>query len=513
MKELSISLKIIFNNQLNWLLVFAPIALFGAKTEKLGEAACFLFAGLALIPFAERLSMVTEQVAEHTNETIGALLNATFGNAPEFLISSAALRSGLYRIVQLTLLGSVLCNLLFVFGLSCLIGGMRWQVQELRITSGNTSIGMLLLSTMGLLLPAALKMGSETVHTEDDKKYDNGDVDFINPSDVAFSRCNSLVMAVGYICYLIFQLGSHKEEFEYGGDEYAVYGGGHNIVRTPNYDGGRKKAAPRRNMFCKKYCFFMNFCPNDRERDESYDQLGNHTHRSSRDYYDDDDDDNTSMPQSLEDGEDHGTDGLINGGGGGGGMETSLKLRRKVQDTVEDNQDFEHKEAPEPDEPIMSMRMGLLWLGIITMCISLLSDVIVDSIDGFATRSKLSEVFTSVVVIPYFSNIAEQVSAVIFAYRNKMDLCVGVTVGSAVQIAQFVMPGCVLVGWIMDRPMTLYYRSYETICLLLGVLCVAAVLQGGTTNWLAGVVFIGLYLMIAAGFCFHVQEDLTDEMD
>lgn len=156
----------------------------------------------------------------------------------------------------------------------------------------------------------------------------------------------------------------------------------------------------------------------------------------------------------------------------------------------------------------MSMRMGILWLGIITMCISSLSDVIVDSIDGFASKSHLSEIFTSVVVIPYFSNIAEQVSAVIFAYRNKMDLCVGVTVGSAVQIAQFVMPGCVLVGWVMDRPMTLYYRSYETICLLLGVLCVAAVLQGGTTNWLAGVVFIGVYLMVAAGFCYHVEEDL-----
>lgn len=63
-------------------------------------------------------------MAEHTNETIGALLNATFGNAPELLISSAALSNGYYRVVQLTLLGSVLTNLLFVFGLSCLVGGM-----------------------------------------------------------------------------------------------------------------------------------------------------------------------------------------------------------------------------------------------------------------------------------------------------------------------------------------------------------------------------------------------------
>jgi len=158
-----------------------------------------------------------------------------------------------------------------------------------------------------------------------------------------------------------------------------------------------------------------------------------------------------------------------------------------------------------PDE-IMSMRMGLVWLGFVTAAISILSDIIVETIDGFAAHSRMSEVF----IIPYFSNIAEQVSAVIFAYKNKMDLCIGVTVGSAIQIGQFVMPGCVLVGWVMDKNMTLYFRGYETICLLLGVLCVATVLQGGTTNWLVGVFFVGVYAMIAAGFAFHEIEDLAD---
>lgn len=65
-----------------------------------------------------------------------------------------------------------------------------------------------------------------------------------------------------------------------------------------------------------------------------------------------------------------------------------------------------------------------------------MSGIIVDTIDGFAMRSTVSEVFTSVIIVPYFSNIAEQVSAIIFAYKNKMDLCIGVTVGSAIQIAQ-----------------------------------------------------------------------------
>ena len=140
-----------------------------------------------------------------------------------------------------------------------------------------------------------------------------------------------------------------------------------------------------------------------------------------------------------------------------------------------------------------------------------MSGIIVDTIDGFAARSTVSEVFTSVIIIPYFSNIAEQVSAVIFAYRNKMDLAVGVTVGSAIQIAQLVMPLCCLCSWAMGRSMTLYFRAYETICLLLGVISVASVLQGGTTNWLVGCFLVGLYMMIAAGFFFHEVESISSD--
>ena len=65
--------------------------------------------------------------------------------------------------------------------------------------------------------------------------------------------------------------------------------------------------------------------------------------------------------------------------------------------------------------------MGLFWLFAVTTAISLISNIIVDTIDGFASRSKMSEVFISVIIVPYFSNIAEQVSAVIFAYKNKME--------------------------------------------------------------------------------------------
>ena len=214
-----------------------------------------------MVPLAERLSFVTEEVANHTTQTIGALLNATFGNAPELLISSAALQEGYYRVVQLTLLGSMLTNLLFVFGLSCLIGGLRYQVQELRVVTGNASIGMLMLAVAGLALPAALMLSDEMISTgSEEKQYvdKNGDgVSDINDgptySMVGFSRFNAVIMVMGYLLYLLFQLGSHSDEFEDGDHEEVG-----EVLLTSNGDveadqgPSRRRRRVRRNEFCHR---------------------------------------------------------------------------------------------------------------------------------------------------------------------------------------------------------------------------------------------------------------------
>jgi len=556
--EFAESARILSNTKLNWLLLFAPLAMVGSHFELIGEAPCFCFSGLALIPFAERLSFVTEQVAEHTNGTIGALLNATFGNAPEFLISSAALRSGYYRLVQLTLLGSVLTNLLFVFGLSCLVGGMRWQTQEIRVTSGNVSIAMLLIAALGLVLPAVLKTANESRISENEYNKLNATgiennqlesiVDSLSAADISFSRFNAIVMILMYGAYLTFQLGTHKDEFDYSGSEYAMFGGGHNVARMANFDSSKQRQSSRRSNFFSTF-----FCRNGHESEYDKEQraeimikgdtidfeegqcngrdnntrstvemgeLNRHNLSQKNTLYDMNSD-NSDSNESVRRRDTHDDlcplDSIVNGSSGAYESENKgIQIKKsKLSDyeysdassPTSENTAFDES-AEEEDDP-MTMRMGILWLGVITIGVSFMSDILVTTIDGFAKGSKMSEVFTSIVIIPYFSNIAEQVSAVIFAHKNKMDLCVGVTVGSAIQIALCVLPGCVLVGWCMDRPMTLYFRVYETACLLLGILCMAAVLQGGTTNWIVGVFFMGVYFMIAAGFALHEPEKLS----
>merc|ERR1719421_2868403 len=117
----------------------------------------FLFSLLAIAPFAERLSFVTEQLALHTTETLGGLLNATFGNVTELIVSIFALARGMLRIVQVSLLGSILSNMLLVLGCAFWAGGVKFAEQSFNKTACSVNSGLLVLSVMSLLFPMLLE--------------------------------------------------------------------------------------------------------------------------------------------------------------------------------------------------------------------------------------------------------------------------------------------------------------------------------------------------------------------
>ena len=189
----------------------------------------------------------------------------------------------------------MLTNLLFVFGVSCLIGGLRWQVQELRITSGNVSVGMLLLSVAGSLLPATLILGgqlkqSSSSDSNSDSNSDGGDYDddtsiitqgFSSSSsgtpsleELQFCRVNAFVMIFMYGCYLIFQLGTHKEEFDE--EENVVQTANHTQLHLSPHFTSRHGRQPRRNVFCvwavrRTRCFLrMSGSNNDNNREQGW---------------------------------------------------------------------------------------------------------------------------------------------------------------------------------------------------------------------------------------------------
>src|SRR5947207_15028795 len=99
---------------LNWLLIFIPVTVALEFLMPSAHTIIFIASCLAIIPLAGWLGHATEELAHHTGEGIGGLLNATFGNAAELLIAIMALRQGLYPVVNASLTGSITGHILLV---------------------------------------------------------------------------------------------------------------------------------------------------------------------------------------------------------------------------------------------------------------------------------------------------------------------------------------------------------------------------------------------------------------
>jgi Ca2+:H+ antiporter len=89
-----------------------------------------------------------------------------------------------------------------------------------------------------------------------------------------------------------------------------------------------------------------------------------------------------------------------------------------------------------------------------------------------------------------------------------MDLAIGVAIGSSLQIALFLTPFLVILGWIMGRPMTLHFRAFETVTFFLSGLVVTLLIQDGKSNYLEGGLCLGMYIIIA--LAFYVYPDDLD---
>jgi Ca2+:H+ antiporter len=137
-----------------YLLVFVPVALGLHYAAPERHILVFAAALLALLPLSASIGRATETLAERLGGGIGGLLNATFGNAAELIIGIFALREGLIDLVKASLTGSIIGNILLVFGLSAFVGGLNRPVQRFNRTAAGLGTTMLLLSAIGLIVPA-----------------------------------------------------------------------------------------------------------------------------------------------------------------------------------------------------------------------------------------------------------------------------------------------------------------------------------------------------------------------
>src|SRR5678816_1888224 len=136
------------------LLAFTPLAVALELLVPDRHNLIFVVAILAIMPLAGYIGSATEQLASRLGGGIGGLLNATFGNAAELIIGVLALQKGLPGLVKASITGSIIGNVLLVFGASALVGGLRFNVQTFNRTAAGLGTTMLLLSVIGLVVPA-----------------------------------------------------------------------------------------------------------------------------------------------------------------------------------------------------------------------------------------------------------------------------------------------------------------------------------------------------------------------
>jgi Ca2+:H+ antiporter len=140
----------------------------------------------------------------------------------------------------------------------------------------------------------------------------------------------------------------------------------------------------------------------------------------------------------------------------------------------------------EQEEPSMSPWAATIVLIIVTVVVALCAEFLVDSIDSLVETVHISKTFVGLILLPIVGNAAEHVTAIVVALKDKMDLAMGVAIGSSMQIALLVTPFLVILGWIIGQPMTLHLETFETVVFFLSVLVVTYVIQDGKSNYLEG---------------------------
>ncbi|MDE2720758.1 calcium/proton exchanger [Candidatus Palauibacter polyketidifaciens] len=200
------ALKLKADQILLLLLVFVPITLVLEYVVHASATTLFVTSAVAIVPLAGIMGKSTEMLAEHVGAGLGGLLNATFGNAAELIIAIFALRAGLHDLVKASLTGSIIGNILLIFGLSALLGGLKFRKQVFNRTAAKLGSTLLLLSAVGLVIPSLLhylRDGAES-----------GAAAAAGAGSGSLSLEISVVLIVCYILSLVFALRTHADLYQ-----------------------------------------------------------------------------------------------------------------------------------------------------------------------------------------------------------------------------------------------------------------------------------------------------------
>ena len=347
-----------------WLLVFIPITVLLEHTGQMQPPVIFFSAALAIVPIAALIVQSTEQIAVRTGDAVGGLLNATFGNAPELIISLVALKAGNLEMVRAAIVGGILANLLLALGAAFFLGGLRHHDQKFNPVAARMYSTMMLLAAMSLAVPSAFSRYFAPDSTIREEKLLNVGI------------AGTLLFAYGL--YLIFSLKTHPGVFA------------------------------------------------SAEADE-----GAADHEGKR----------WSVSRAI--------------------------------------------------VSLIGASVLAAWM----------SEILVGAAEGTGKALGMSQIFIGIVFVAMLGGAPESGSAIAVARKNKMDLAVGITVGSSIQIALFVAPVLVFASYLLaPQPLELSFGRAEVGSLFIGVLIGTIVCGDGQSNWFKGIQLITVYIIIALMF-------------
>jgi Ca2+:H+ antiporter len=184
-------------------LLLIPLTIILDRIGGVPQPLLFFLAAVGIFPLAALLVHATEQLATYTGDTVGGLLNATFGNAPELIIALVALKAGLYDMVKASIIGAILANMLLGLGLAFLLGGYRRHVQEFNPVASRNYMTMMLLAVISLSIPSTFH-NFVTADTMQHEQYVNLAV--------------AVVLLFTYFLSLVFMLKTHPDFFKSMGE-------------------------------------------------------------------------------------------------------------------------------------------------------------------------------------------------------------------------------------------------------------------------------------------------------
>ncbi|KAK0235856.1 Calcium/proton exchanger [Armillaria nabsnona] len=418
--------SILLASWLNLLLLFIPVSWalhFAFAGEK--DTVIFVCSFLAIIPLAKLLAFATDELSLRVGQTLAGLLNATLGNAVELIVAIISLVKCELQIVQSSLVGSILSNLLLVLGMCFFAGGIKFQEQGFGQMATQLNSSLLAISVIAVLLPAAFHF-SVVNNTQNDETSDILNV----------SHGTSIILLFIYISYLVFQLFSHASLYA---DE------GEDMIKSTRYGAKKHKIEPAIEL---------------------------------------------QTPRT----------GTVSSA-------TSTAVAHRPEDNCDLESGSADSKEEEAEQPQLSVWVTVGLLTVVTVLVAVTAEWLVDSIDGMTSNSAISKEFVGVILLPIVGNAAEHVTAVTVSVKDKLNLSLGVAVGSSIQIALFVIPFIVTLGWIMGKPLTLLFDPYESVAMFLAVLTVNYVVQDGKSNWLEGMILMCLYVILCVTFWFYPGND------